>query len=182
MRAAVRWNVKHGADVIKTCATGGVLSLNDDVDSPQLTQEELNALVDQAHSMRKKTAAHAHGAEGAKRAVRAGIDSIEHGSFLDDEALQLMIQKGTYYVPTLMALESIKEKLGRGAKMDPRTERKARIAIDSTDAVVKKSDCAGRTDCVRDRQRRLRTWTQCRGVPASRSSGYEADRHAEGCH
>ncbi|MGH9721475.1 MAG: amidohydrolase family protein, partial [Bryobacteraceae bacterium] len=62
MRAAVRWNVKYGADVIKTCATGGVLSLNDDVDSPQLTQEELNALVDQAHTMRRRAAAHAHGA------------------------------------------------------------------------------------------------------------------------
>jgi imidazolonepropionase-like amidohydrolase len=85
MRAAVRWNVKYGADVIKVCATGGVMSLNDDVDSPQLTQEELNALVDQAHRMRRKAAAHAHPAEGAKRAIRAGIDSIEHGSFLDEE-------------------------------------------------------------------------------------------------
>lgn len=139
MRAAVRWNVKYGADVIKTCATGGVLSLNDDVDSPQLTQAELDALVDQAHTMRKKAAAHAHGAEGAKRAIRAGIDSIEHGSFLDDEALQLMIQRGTFYVPTLMAVEGIRERLAAGAKMDPRQERKARLAMDSIDVTVRKA-------------------------------------------
>jgi imidazolonepropionase-like amidohydrolase len=100
IRAAVRFDTKHGADVIKTCATGGVLSEADKVDSPQLTQAELDALVDEAHALGRKTAAHAHGAEGAKRAIRAGIDSIEHGSFLDDEAFELMKKKGTYFVPT----------------------------------------------------------------------------------
>jgi imidazolonepropionase-like amidohydrolase len=100
IRAAVRFDTKHGADVIKTCATGGVLSEADKVDSPQLTQAELDALVDEAHALGRKTAAHAHGAEGAKRAIRAGIDSIEHGSFLDDEAFELMRKKGTYFVPT----------------------------------------------------------------------------------
>ena len=99
-RDAVRFQVKYGADVIKVCATGGVLSLADEVDTPQLTQEEMDALVDEAHRLRKKTAAHAHGAEGAKVAIRAGIDSIEHGSFLDDEALRLMKERGTYLVPT----------------------------------------------------------------------------------
>ena len=113
--------------------------MNDDVDSPQLTQAELDALVDQAHTMRKKAAAHAHGAEGAKRAIRAGIDSIEHGSFLDDEGLQMMIQRGTYYVPTLMAVEGIRERLAAGAKMDPRQERKARLAMDSIDVTVRKA-------------------------------------------
>ncbi len=140
MRAAVRWAVKYGADVIKTCATGGVLSLNDDVDSPQLTQEELNALVDQAHSMRRRTAAHAHGAEGAKRAIRAGIDSIEHGSFMDEEALRLMAQKGTFYSPTLMALEGVKERM---AGLDPRQQRKARLAMDSIDQTVRKAVSLG---------------------------------------
>ena len=100
VRAAVRFDAKHGADVIKTCATDGVLSEADKVDSPQLTQAELDALVDEAHALGRKTAAHAHGAEGAKRAIRAGIDSIEHGSFLDDEAFELMRKKGTYFVPT----------------------------------------------------------------------------------
>jgi len=106
----VRYNVKHGADVIKVCASGGVLSLADKVDSSQLTQAELNALVDESHALGLKTAAHAHGAEAAKRAVRAGIDSIEHGSFLDDEGLDLMKQKGTYLVftPTWCLGEGLK--------------------------------------------------------------------------
>ena len=89
-RYAVRFNIKYGADMIKTCASGGVLSPTDDVDVPQLSQAELNALVDEAHALRRKAAAHAHGAEAAKRAIRAGIDSIEHGTFLDDEALRMM--------------------------------------------------------------------------------------------
>jgi imidazolonepropionase-like amidohydrolase len=100
VRAAVRFNAKHGADVIKVCASGGVLSLTDKVDSPQLTQGELDALVSEAHALGRRTAAHAHGAEAAKRAVRAGIDSIEHGSFVDDEGLDLMKQKGTFMVYT----------------------------------------------------------------------------------
>lgn len=143
MRQAVRWNIKYGADVIKTCASGGVLSLNDDVDSPQLTQEELNALVDQAHTQRRKAAAHSHGAEAAKRAVRAGIDSIEHGSFLDDEALRLMKEKGTFFVPTLMAIEGIRERMAAGARMDPRQERKARLAMDAIDTTVRKALAMG---------------------------------------
>jgi imidazolonepropionase-like amidohydrolase len=104
-RDAVRFEVKYGADVIKVCATGGVLSLTDEVDTPQLSQAEMDAIVDEAHRLRKKAAAHAHGAEGAKVAIRAGIDSIEHGSFLDDEALRMMKERGTYFVPTLMAGE-----------------------------------------------------------------------------
>jgi imidazolonepropionase-like amidohydrolase len=139
VRAAVRWNVKFGADVIKTCATGGVLSLNDDVDSPQLTQAELDALVDQAHTQRKRAAAHAHGAEGAKRAIRAGIDSIEHGSFLDEEALKMMVQRGTFYVPTLMAIQGLRERLAAGVRFDPRVEKKARAAMASIDETVSKS-------------------------------------------
>jgi imidazolonepropionase-like amidohydrolase len=104
-RDAVRLQVKYGADVIKVCASGGVLSLSDAVDTPQLTQAEMDALVDEARRLRKKTAAHAHGAEAAKVAIRAGIDSIEHGSFLDEEALRMMKEHGTYLVPTAMAVE-----------------------------------------------------------------------------
>ena len=99
------WGVTYGADVIMICATGGVLSRADEVDTPQLTQEEMNAIVEEAHRLRKKVAAHAHGAEGAKYAIRAGVDSIEHGSFLDDEALRMMKERGTYLVPTLLAGE-----------------------------------------------------------------------------
>src|SRR5882724_3666017 len=128
-RYAVRLMHKYGADIIKICASGGVLSPTDDVDTPQLTQEELNAIVDEAHALRRKTAAHAHGAEAAKRAIRAGIDSIEHGSFLDDEALDMMKQRGTYLVPTLMAIQGIQEKFDRGVYMPPAIEAKARAAI-----------------------------------------------------
>jgi imidazolonepropionase-like amidohydrolase len=128
-RQAVRLAHKYGATIIKTCATGGVLSLADAVDTPQLTQEELNAIVDEAHALKLKTAAHAHGAEGAKRAIRAGIDSIEHGSFLDDEALNLMKQRGTYYVPTLMAAQGLSEQISRGVAIPPPILVKANAAI-----------------------------------------------------
>jgi imidazolonepropionase-like amidohydrolase len=106
-RDAVRYQVKYGADVIKVCATGGVLSLTDEVDTPQITQDEMNAIVDEAHRLRKRVAVHAHGAEGAKVAVRANADTIEHGSFLDEEALRMMKEKGTWFVPTLLAGESV---------------------------------------------------------------------------
>ena len=127
-RQAVRYNIKYGADLIKICATGGVLSRNNDVDSPQLTQAEVDAIVDEAHAKGKKVAAHAHGATGAKRAIRAGIDSIEHGSFLDDEALTMMKQKGTFYVPTLHASWSLLEAEKKGSVMDPRTKAKMNMA------------------------------------------------------
>ena len=130
-RYGVRLNHKYGADVIKVCASGGVLSPTDDVDTPQLTQEELNAIVDEAHALRRKTAAHAHGAEAAKRAIRAGIDSIEHGSFLDDEDLDLMKQRGTYLVPTLMAAQGLQEKFDRDMYVPPAIAAKAHLAINS---------------------------------------------------
>jgi imidazolonepropionase-like amidohydrolase len=128
-RRAVRLAHKYGATIIKTCATGGVLSQADAVDTPQLTQAELDAIVDEAHALRLKTAAHAHGAEGAKRAIRAGIDSIEHGSFLDDEALDMMKQKGTYYVPTLMAVQGLSEQIQKGVPIPPAIKVKAEDAI-----------------------------------------------------
>ena len=141
-RKAVRYNIKYGADVIKVCATGGVLSLTDPPDIPQLTQEELNAIVDEAHTLRKKTAAHAHGAEGAKRAIRAGIDSIEHGAFLDDEALDLMKARGTYYIPTLMAPEGGKEILAKGG-YPPSVAEKMKAAVESINDVVRKAIAKG---------------------------------------
>ena len=103
VRAAVRYQVKYGADVIKTCATGGVLSEGDAVGATQYTYEEMKAIVDEATKLDRKVAAHAHGTEGIKIATRAGVASIEHGSFLDDEGARMMAQRGTYLVPTLMA-------------------------------------------------------------------------------
>lgn len=139
-RRAVRFNHKYGADVIKTCATGGVLSLTDDVDTPQLTQAELDALVDEAHALRRKTAAHAHGATGAKRAIRAGIDSIEHGSFLDDEALQMMKERGTFFVPTLIASWWIVQQVDlQKLLLTPEVVAKARLAYESVGQVFRKA-------------------------------------------
>jgi imidazolonepropionase-like amidohydrolase len=135
-RDAVRFAVKYGADVIKVCATGGVLSLSDEVDTPQLTQEEMNALVEEAHRLRKKTAAHAHGAEGAKAAIRAGIDSIEHGSFLDDEALRMMKERGTYFVPTAMAVKYVS---GPNRSYPPEIAVKARAAAAAHGAALRKA-------------------------------------------
>jgi imidazolonepropionase-like amidohydrolase len=106
VRAAVRYQAKYGADVIKTCATGGVLSEGDAVGVPQYTFEELKAMVDEATKLERRVAAHAHGAEGIKIAVRAGVASIEHGSFLDEEGATLMAARGTYLVPTLSAGEA----------------------------------------------------------------------------
>jgi len=141
-RDAVRFQVKYGADVIKVCATGGVLSLGDDVGAPQLTQAEMDALVEEAHRLGRRTAAHAHGAEGAKVAIRAGIDSIEHGSFLDDEAVRMMKEKGTYLVPTLMAGEYAG---GRKAtrKYPPEIAAKALQALDGRSAAFKRAVGAG---------------------------------------
>ncbi|MHC5112673.1 MAG: Xaa-Pro dipeptidase [Planctomycetota bacterium] len=98
VRAKVRENIKYGADLIKFCATGGVLSKGDSVGGPQYTFEEVKALVDEAHMHERKVAAHAHGAEGIKTAIRAGVDSIEHASFIDDEGIELAKKHGTYLV------------------------------------------------------------------------------------
>ncbi|HEV3469465.1 MAG TPA: amidohydrolase family protein [Pyrinomonadaceae bacterium] len=98
IRKLIRFEVKNGADVIKLVATAGVLSEEESVGAPQYTQEEMNAAVDEARMWGRKVAAHAHGAEGIKRAVRAGVASVEHGSFLDDEGIRLMKERGTYLV------------------------------------------------------------------------------------
>jgi imidazolonepropionase-like amidohydrolase len=107
IRKRVRNNIKWGADVIKFCATAGVLSEEESVGAPQYSAEEMKTIVDEAHMWGKKVAAHAHGTEGIKRAVLAGVNSIEHCSVLDDETVRLMKEKGTYMVPTMYALDYI---------------------------------------------------------------------------
>ncbi|MFN2632641.1 MAG: amidohydrolase family protein, partial [Thermoanaerobaculia bacterium] len=133
-RQAVRLNVKYGADVIKVCASGGVLSLGDDVSASQLTDAELSAIAEEAHRLGRKTAAHAHGDAAARAAARAGFDSIEHGSFVTEETLALMKARGTYLVPTLLAGEWTGGKLER---FPPEIAAKAKAAL------------AGRSDMFR---------------------------------
>src|ERR1700733_13148566 len=102
-REAVRYQIKYGANVIKFMPSGGVLSLSDPVDNVQLTQEEMNAIVGEAHAWGRKVAAHCHGDRAAKMAIAAGVDSIEHGSFLQDDTLLEMKKKHVFLVPTLFA-------------------------------------------------------------------------------
>jgi imidazolonepropionase-like amidohydrolase len=123
VRAAVRYQIKQGADVIKTCATGGVLSEGDAVGAPQYTYDELHAMVEEANKLGRKVAAHAHGTEGIKVAVRAGVSSIEHGSFLDEEGAKMMAAKGTYLVPTLSAGEAVEAAVKSGALKGLRREK-----------------------------------------------------------
>ena len=98
IREKIRFEVKYGADLIKVLASAGVLSEEESVGAPQYTQEELNAVVEEAAMWGRKVAAHAHGAEAIKRAVRAGVASVEHGSLIDDEGIRLMKERGTYLV------------------------------------------------------------------------------------
>jgi imidazolonepropionase-like amidohydrolase len=142
IRAAVRYQVKYGADVVKTCATGGVLSEGDAVGATQYTYEEMKALVDEATKLDRKVAAHAHGTEGIKIAVRAGVASIEHGSFLDEEGARMMAQRGTYLVPTLTANEAGGRALASGALTGLRAE-KARAAIAGVKRAIKYAVAAG---------------------------------------
>ena len=125
IRKAVRFEVKNGADVIKAAVSGGVFSLADEVDTPQFTPAEMAALVDESHRLRKKVAVHCHGDAAARDAIAAGVDSIEHGSFMKPDTLRLLKSKGTYLTPTLMAVEFI---MGKIDSYPPAIQAKARAA------------------------------------------------------
>jgi imidazolonepropionase-like amidohydrolase len=126
VRKAVRFEVKNGADVIKAAVSGGVLSLADEVDTPQLTPAEMMALVDESHRLRKKVAVHCHGDQAAREAIEAGVDSIEHGSFMKPETVTRMKNKGTFLTPTLMATEWIMSNLDN---YPPALQAKAKAAV-----------------------------------------------------
>ena len=107
---AVRQRYKDGADLIKITATGGVLSLAKNGQNPQFTEDLIRVIVETAADYEMMVAAHAHGAEGMKRAIRAGVRTIEHGTYMDDEVIALMKEHGTYYVPTILAGKFVEEK------------------------------------------------------------------------
>lgn len=143
VRRAVRYQVKYGADVIKTCATAGVLSGGTQgIGASQYSVEELEAMVNEARTLGRKVAAHAHGAEGIKRAVRAGVASIEHGSFLDEEGARLMAERGTYLVPTLMAGEAV-ERAATAGQLPPYIAEKANAAAAAMRRGVRIAKAAG---------------------------------------
>jgi imidazolonepropionase-like amidohydrolase len=130
VKKAVREQLKRGADVVKCMATGGVLTEGALTGSPELDEDELEAIVETASAKRVPTAAHAHGTAGIKNAVRAGISSIEHGTFMDREAAERMAERGTYWVPTAKALYGIVD-AGTDAGIPEYAVRKAEEAIDA---------------------------------------------------
>ncbi len=125
LRKAVRYQIKYGADVVKICATGGVLSQGDGVGAPQLTVEEMRVIVEEAVRAERKVAAHAHGNQGIKEAIEAGVHSIEHGSILDAEAIEAMKRRGVFLVPTTYVGRYVVERADAGA-LSPDSAAKAR--------------------------------------------------------
>lgn len=135
---AVRHQIKHGAQVIKTCATAGVLSMEGPVGAQQYTYEEMKAMVDEAARHDVRVAAHAHGTEGIKAAVRAGVATIEHGSMLDDEAMNLMKERGTFLVPTTYLVDRINL-----AVLPPLIRRKAETVLPLARESLRRAIAAG---------------------------------------
>ena len=147
VRKAVRYQIKHGAKLIKVCASGGVMSHTGPAGAQQYSDEELAAIADEAHRAGLKVAAHAHGDDGIRAAIEAGIDCIEHGSLMSDETLDLFIERGTFLVPTTYLADGMDishaapELQAKAAEVFPRAkatiskaiERGARIAC-GTDA------------------------------------------------
>jgi imidazolonepropionase-like amidohydrolase len=124
-RKAVRYQHKYGADLIKITATGGVLSIGDSGDAQQFTDDELRAIVESAHLLGMKVAAHAHGKQGIDSAIRAGVDSIEHGTYSDDGSVALFKQHGTYLVPTILAGKTVAELATIPGHFHPTVQEKA---------------------------------------------------------
>ena len=129
MRRAARQIIRAGADQIKVCTSGGVLSPRDDPRHGHFRDVELDVLVEEATAAGIPVMAHAQGAPGIKSAIRAGIRSIEHGIFLDDEAIEMMLQRGTWLVPTLVAPQGVLDAAAAGAEIPPASLRKAREVI-----------------------------------------------------
>lgn len=129
-RRAARTNLKMGADHIKILsASGGVLSEGPEPGLPQFTVEEMKAAIDEAHKQGKRSMAHAHGTQAVKNAILAGIDSVEHGSILDDEAIDLMLKRGVYYVPTLLAGHRIIEHASSGEISQTFVDKARRVGV-----------------------------------------------------
>jgi len=122
---AVRYQHKYGADLIKFTATGGVLSINEAGDVQQFSDAEMRTIVETAHLLGIKVAAHAHGKRGMEAAIRAGVDSIEHGTYMDDETIALFKKHGTYYVPTVLAGKTVEEMAKKPGLLHPSVREKA---------------------------------------------------------
>ena len=135
VRKAVRYQIKHGAELIKVCASGGVMSHTGPAGAQQYSDEELRAIADEAHRAGLKVAAHAHGEDGIRAAIEAGIDCIEHGSLMSDETLALMVERGTFLVPTTYLADGMDvshappELQAKAAEVFPRAKETIRKAV-----------------------------------------------------
>src|SRR6266576_3417698 len=138
----VREVIKYGADVIKICATGGVMSKGDDHNASQFTLEELKAIAADAHRLGRRVAAHAHGAEGVRWASEAGVDSVEHGHLMDDAAIATLKKNGTYLVPTLFLAEYMQQNMER-SDVPEFSKQKMRWIAGAAQQNVKKAFAAG---------------------------------------
>jgi imidazolonepropionase-like amidohydrolase len=138
----VREIIKYGADVIKICATGGVMSKGDDPNASQYTLEEMKAIVAEAHRLGRKVAAHAHGAQGVQWASEAGVDSIEHGHLMNDASVATLKKNGTYLVPTLYLMDWHKENAAR-SNLPDYVRRKMEMVSAAGQSNVKKAFAAG---------------------------------------
>ena len=176
-REAVRYQMKWGADLIKIAASGGVLSESDPVDVPQLTPEELAAIISEAHKWNRKVAAHCHGDAAARLAIAAGVDSIEHGSFLTEDTLKIMKAKGVWLVPTRMAVYWVSKEADTLPAQDRRqgARRRRRPRQD-----VPHRAAAGRADRLRHRCGGLSARHERHGIRADDRSGHEAGGGAAG--
>ena len=130
MRRKVRELVRAGADVIKVCTSGGVISPRDDPQHPHFAPDELDVLVAEATAADRYVMAHAQATQGIKNAVRAGIRSIEHGIYLDDEGIEMMLEAGTYLVPTLIAPQGVLDAVDRGLDLPVAVIEKARAVVE----------------------------------------------------
>lgn len=143
MRKVVRQMLRAGANVIKICTTGGVLSLTDDPAHTQFNAAEIEVAVAEARACDVDVMAHAQGTEGIKNAIRAGVRSIEHGIYLDDEAISMMLERGTWLVPTLVAPLAVLEAADAGANIPAAVLAKARVVIEAHTASVRAAISAG---------------------------------------
>lgn len=145
MRRKVRELIRAGADVIKVCTSGGVLSPRDDPRHPHFAADELEMAVAEAAAAHRFVMAHAQATEGIKNAIRAGIRSIEHGIWLDDEAIEMMLERGTFLVPTLIAAYGVIEAADRGADLPEAIVAKARAVVDDHRESIRRAIAAGVT-------------------------------------
>ena len=140
---AVRYQQKYGADVIKFTATGGVLSIGDSGDAQQFTDAEMRAIVESAHVLGMKVAAHAHGKRGIEAAIRAGVDSIEHGTYADNETFALFKKHGTYLVPTILAGKTVAELAAKPGHFHPSVQAKAATIGPLLQEMFQRANAAG---------------------------------------